>query len=209
MSERQVTAVVLLSRSTTLTSLETTAAALAAQTRPPNRTLVMVPAGLSPQVQEAVRRFADGFGPDAVHSLSDTVGRAGAVREALEVIGSAGDAVETVHSPVTTEGGTTARSSGSQGGRRARDIDMEALERARTQEAERLARVPERLRRRRRDTGRRASGSDSWLWFLTEQTAPGKDALAELLSTVAVSPTTAAVGPKRLRMREDLEGSPP
>lgn len=209
MSERQVTAVVLLSRSTTLTSLETTAAALAAQTRSPNRTLVMVPAGLSAQVQEAVRRFADGFGPDAVHSLSDTVGRAGAVREALEVIGSAGDAVETVHSPVTTEGGTTARSSGSQGGRRARAIDMEALERARTQEAERLARVPERLRRRRRDTGRRASGSDSWLWFLTEQTAPGKDALAELLSTVAVSPTTAAVGPKRLRLREDLEGSPP
>lgn len=204
MSQRQVTAVVLLSRSTTLTSLETTAHALAAQTRAPDRTLVLAPAGLPADIQEAARRLADRFGTDGVRSLSDSIGQAGAVREALAVLGGFPDERSGVHG--ATGDHTAAGDHGSAGGRRAREVDQDALERARTQEAESLSHVPERLRTPRRITGRRAgtsSGGDSWLWFLTEQTAPGHEALAQQLATVTASPTTAVVGPKRLRLQQD------
>lgn len=194
-------------------SLEATAHALAAQSRAPDRTLVLAPAGLPADLQEAVRRFADRFGEDGVQSMSDSIGQAGAVREALALLDRApGTSEEDSALPVEDTPGPVAdddspehsRPPGAAGGRRAREVDQDALERARTQEAESLSHVPERLRRPRRSTGRRAgtrAGGDSWLWFLTEQTAPGREALAELLATVAASPTTAVVGPKRLRLQ--------
>lgn len=221
-----MTAVVLLSRSTTLASLETTAHALAEQTRTPDRTVVLVPTGLPAELQEAARRLADRFGADGVRSLSDSIGQAGAVREALTWIDRTTDSTEG-SAPARDEGGspgpggaegTAGRAGGheptggheSTGGRRARKVDQAALERSRTQHAANLSHVPERLRTPRRRTGRRAgmsSGDDSWLWFLTEQTAPGREALAEQLATVTASPTTAVVGPKRLRLQEDAADS--
>lgn len=221
-----MTAVVLLSRSTTLASLDTTAAALSVQTRPPDRTLVLAPAGLAGDVQEAARRLADRFGTGGVHSVSDSIGQAGAVREALALLERDPDDRSTDDSAAEApphheddlsghrDTGEPAATSGGHGraeGRRARKVDQDTLERARTQEAESLSHVPARLRTPRRASGRRAAtggGGDSWLWFLTEQSAPGGEALARQLATVAASPTTAVVGPKRLRLQDEAADHP-
>lgn len=209
-----MTAVVLLSRSTTLASLERTVEALADQTRLPERALIMAPAGLDDEVQEAARRAADRLPAGSVHSIFDTVGRSGAVHETLAQLEDSQDTpVEPEPAgprpPRTIRGRSAApRPSDSRGGRHVRSVDLDALERGRTQEAESLALVPERLRGSRRLTGRRAGTTgegESWLWFLTEQTLPGREALEQLLSTANASPTTAVVGPKRVRFAPDDE----
>lgn len=250
MSERQVTAVVLLSRSTTAATLDSITGALQAQARTPDGLLIVAPADLPEELRGCVREAADRLQAQDVLSISGSVSRAGAVREVLEQLALGRDrhhldASGSEHSPAdhpapsrdaaepegkaaepegraaepdredtdredsrsapapgSSEDDVALR--GSRGRRRARAVDLDALERRRTQEAESLAQVPVRLRRKQRRSGRRAeAGGDSWLWILTDETAPGHEALEHLMATVALSPSTSVVGPKRVRFEDD------
>lgn len=210
MNQRHVTAVVLLSGSTTLSTHQQTTDALAAQARAPERVIAVAPSTLDPAIRARLDRDRDAGAIDEIIDISATVGRAGAIREVLELISRRGDsdaaargsaAHENSHDPVIESPVPEPQRTGRRGGRRAAEVDRKALERRRTQEAEHLARVPIRLREERR-MGRRAevAGRDeNWLWFLVDGSPPGHDALEQQLDVIGRSPNTAVVGAKRVR----------
>ena len=225
MNERRVTAVVLLSGSTSALTLESTAAAVTAQSRPADRIVAIAPSSLTAEARTALEDLLARGDVDEVLITSGAVGRAGAVREALDLIdrrpavsggqgpaasGEQGFADEGATEADTTDGTDPGAEDGLEtaagrpSGRRALAVDPEAVERRRTQDAEKLAQVPRRLREDRR-SGRRAatsSGDGSWLWFVVDEAIPGTQALAELIRLAADSPNTAVVGPKRVRSSE-------
>ncbi|AXK45532.1 hypothetical protein [Brachybacterium saurashtrense] len=194
MSDRHITAFVLLSGATTVATRSALRDALTAQTLAPDEVVVVAPSDIPDAVQQALEEDLAAGRVDQVLPVSAALSRAGAVREALESLDprtTPDDHVEVVPEH---------RSSG--GGRRARDVDSAAVERERTQQAEDLARVPLRLRRRQVRTGRRAAAADggqSWLWFVLDGSPPAPDALVQQVRIVEESPNTAAVGAKRVR----------
>ncbi|WP_114855578.1 hypothetical protein [Brachybacterium sp. YJGR34] len=217
MSARHVTAVVLLSRSTTALTHRATLAALGGQTRPADAVVVVAPSDLPEDVLGAVEEDVSSSRADELLTVSAALGRAGTVREALALIsrrtdertgadeddqehdGSAGPADEdSVPSDPAGRGDSARRR-----GRRARAVDPGAIERERTQRAEDLALVPERLRDERHRSGRRVGLAEgaadrSWLWFVVDGSPPARDALAHQLTILEESPNTAVVGAKRV-----------
>ena len=214
MNEGRVTAVVLLSGSTSALTLESTAAAVTAQSRPADRIVAIAPSSLEAEAGALLEDLLERGDVDEVLTTSGAVGRAGAVREALDLLdrrpaasgpqGPDAEAATEASTEDDTEPGAAGEleaSPGRSSGRRALAVDPEAVERRRTQDAEKLAQVPQRLREERR-SGRRAatsSADESWLWFVVDEATPGPQALAELLHLAADSPNTAVVGPKRVR----------
>ncbi|WP_394215792.1 glycosyltransferase family 2 protein [Brachybacterium vulturis] len=202
MSDRHITAVVLLDGTTTASTHEALRAALTAQTRRPDRVMVVAPSDLPEDVREGIEADRAAGSVHRVLPISAAVSRAGAVREILETL----EDPEDTPAPSSTSD-TEAREAAaapSAGGRRAREVDSVAVERERTQQAEDLAKVPLRLRRQRYRSGRRVGTTDgtageSWLWFVVDGAPPAPDALAHQLEIVEVSPNTAAVGTKRVR----------
>ena len=223
MSDRHITAVVLLDGTTTASTHEALRAALTAQTRRPDRVAVIAPSDIPEEVREGVEADLAAGRVHRVLPVSAALSRAGAVRETLETLAghaedgpaaapptSARDAAEDPGSAETRDAASPPRA----GGRRARDVDSAAVERERTQQAEDLAKVPQRLRRQRYRSGRRAGAADgaadeAWLWFVEDGAPPAPDALAHQLEIVEVSPNTAAVGTKRVRHADpdDPEGA--
>lgn len=244
MSDRHITAVVLLDGTTTASTHEALRAALTAQTRRPDRVAVIAPSDIPEDVREAVEADLATGSVHRILPVSTALSRAGAVRETLETLaeldGSAAASSISAHDAsedpdvaeardVSAAGdGSAARdisaagdgsadreasstrdapgaaSRPRSGGRRARDVDSAAVERERTQQAEDLAKVPQRLRRQRSRPGRRVAAAggvagESWLWFVADGAPPAPDALAHQLEIVDVSPNTAAVGTKRVR----------
>ncbi|MDN5899331.1 MAG: hypothetical protein L0H74_04620 [Brachybacterium sp.] len=207
MSDHHITAVVLLDGTTTASTHGALHAALTAQTRRPDRVAVIAPSDIPQDVREDVEAELAAGSIHRILPVSAALSRAGMVRETLESLedltedgaaaSSSSSAAESVDAP---DADTTPRA----GGRRARDVDSAAVERERTQQAEDLAKVPQRLRRERSRSGRRAGTADgsaggSWLWFVVDGAPPAPDALAHQLEIVEVSPKTAAVGTKRVR----------
>ena len=233
MNDRHITAVVLLSGATTGSTLDALRQALDAQTRRPDRVVVVAPSDLP---EDARGLLEEDLSAERIHRLlpvSASLSRAGAVRETLEALSDGPeddttseavevlDGVEPAHGSdgpdeaehaeaeaASTEHAPRRRA----GGRRARDVDSAAVERERTQRAEDLARIPQRLRRQRRGSGRRvgtsAAAGESWLWFLADGAPPAADALAHQLETVEASPNTAAVGAKRVRHSDPEPAAP-
>lgn len=203
MSARHITAVVLLSGPTTAATHDALRTALAGQSRRPDRTVVVAPSVLDEEVRAHVEEQRASGEIDEVLEISGTVSRAGAVREALELLAPHPSAVPS----------STPERRGRGRGRRARAVDAEAVERERTQQAEDLAQVPERLRTGSQRTGRRigapeGGADESWLWFVVDGSTPGLDALERQLETLDLSPNTAVVGAKRVRHAEDDEDAP-
>lgn len=227
MNDRHITAVVLLTGTTTASTHEALRAALTAQIRTPDRIVAVAPSDLPEDVRDALEADLSAGTLHSVLPISGALSRAGAVHEMLESLedltGPAGAVPGTgtpagrsadaprPNGPRDADGSEAdARRSG---GRRARDVDSAAVERERTQQAEDLAKVPQRLRRQRSRSGRRIagverSGDESWLWFVVDGAPPAPDALARQLEVVEVSPNTAAVGTKRVRHADpdELEG---
>ncbi|GAA1712184.1 hypothetical protein [Brachybacterium phenoliresistens] len=201
MTHRIVTAVVLLSPRDTPTHHRETFAALQAQTRPPDRVVVVAPSDLPDGTEAVVDEAFDAGGIDELLRTSAAVGHVGAVRHVLDLLADP-DRLPPVRRPVEQEAPT----SGS--GRRALDIDVDEAVRRELKEADTIAQVPVRLRERTGAPGRRGAGrrraldGDSWLWFVPEDSAPGRRALEELLEVVGRSPSTAVAGPKRVRHRD-------
>lgn len=213
MSDRLITAVVLLHGTTTASTHEALRGALAAQTRRPDRTVVIAPSDLPAEVHEAVEADLAAGRVDRILPVSAVLSRAGAVRETLEALEDGDRSAAGISSAAASSAGTEEdaaeeeTAAGRAGGRRAREVDRAAVERERTQRAEDLAKVPQRLRRQRYRSGRRvgatdAAGDESWLWFAVDGAPPATDALARQLEIVEVSPNTAAVGAKRVRHAE-------
>lgn len=241
MSDRHITAVVLLSGATTVSTHEALRTALRDQTRAPDRVVVVTPSDLDESVQEQVRADLADTAVQEVLPVSAAVSRAGIVRETLELLAphrsatteetSGQDAAAApadgrgtnredadrrdpaatgaVPAGPTSEMGTE---HGRSRGRRARRVDSDAVERERTQRAADLAHVPLRLRENAYRSGRRAgtvdAADESWLWFVVDGSTPGLDALEHELQTLEDSPTTAAVGAKRVRHPDSAQGLP-
>ncbi|MGO2312679.1 hypothetical protein ACTXKH_07210 [Brachybacterium tyrofermentans] len=215
MSERHVTAVVLLSGSTPERSRNATFDAVLSQSRPADRLVVVAGADLPDDSLARLDQLLGDGVVDDVRTMSSTVGRAGAVHEALDLLesgGELGDGDPAADLPSAHDSSDPALSgTGSPAkqaplGRRARAIDTAAEERRRTQQAEDLALVPERLRTERQRSGRRigrmaGAAEESWLWFVTDAGTPGRTALERELEMVASSPNTGVVGAKRVRPR--------
>lgn len=247
MSDRHITAVVLLDGTTTASTHAAVQAALAAQIRRPDQVVVLVPTDAPEDVRDAVEASRASGSIDRILPVSASLSRAGMVRETLETLaerptaeasgagagsgtpdGSAvADTSGSADSPRSASSSGPARDSRSAGdaddagdrgtsgsggagtphrpgGRRARDVDSAAVERERTQQAEDLAKIPQRLRRQRYRSGRRAGtasgdAEETWLWFVVDGAPPSADALAHQLEIIEVSPNTAAVGAKRVR----------
>src|SRR5699024_5163794 len=196
----RVTAVVLLSGSTSALTLESTAAAVTAQSRPADRIVAIAPSSLEAEAGALLEDLLERGDVDEVLTTSGAVGRAGAVREALDLLdrrpaasgpqGPDAEAATEASTEDDTEPGAAGEleaSPGRSSGRRALAVDPEAVERR---------------RRAERRSGRRAatpSADESWLWFVVDEATPGPQALAELLHLAADSPNTAVVGPKRVR----------
>ena len=196
MSDRDITAVVLLSGTTTPATLESMLAAIAAQTHAPDRVLALVPSTADDAVLDLLDDHLVSGRLAELVTTSSAVGHAGAVRELLELPGRASPED---HDPGLGEqpAGTT-----SPGRRRAAGVDHEEVERRRTSEAEQLARIPMRLRTARRSgrrAGRDTTGDEPWLWFLMDGSPPAAEALSSQLEIITRSPTTAVVGAKRVR----------
>ncbi|GAA4521619.1 hypothetical protein GCM10023160_08720 [Brachybacterium paraconglomeratum] len=228
MSDRHITAVVLLSGATTARTHEALRAALAAQTRQAERIVVVAPSGLPEAVSDALARDLGDGTVDEVLPISAALSRAGAVRETLELLGrGAGSRDAESRDRDTSRDGDadTGAEAGPGGGversdqaarpsrRRARVVDSAAVERERTQRAEDLAQVPLRLREESSRPGRRvaaaqSAGAESWLWFVVDGATPGLDALERQLEVVERSPNTAAIGAKRVRQVEDRDDLP-
>ncbi|MGP9682735.1 hypothetical protein [Brachybacterium sp. AOP3-A1-3] len=224
MSERHVTAVVLLSGSTPERSRNATFDAVLAQSRPADRLVVVAGADLPDESRTRLDQLLGDGLVDDVRTMSSTVGRAGAMYEALDLLDDVGPADDEALAEGPSEHGPSAHSASGHGasapslsttepaetsappGRRARAIDTVAEERRRTQQAEDLALVPERLRTERQRSGRRigrtaGAAEESWLWFVTDAGTPGRDALERELEMAANSPNTGVVGAKRVRPR--------
>lgn len=213
MNERRVTAVVLLSGSTSALTLESTAAAVTAQSRAADRVVAVAPSSLEDDAARLLEELLERGDIDDALTTSGAVGRSGAVREALDLLDRRPTTNEE-HEPEDTFAPAGAAEPetipGRASGRRALAVDPEAVERRRTQDAEKLAQVPQRLREERR-SGRRAAVSgdgESWLWFVVDEAAPGSEALAELTRTAANSPNTAVIGPKRVRFGTKAAAAP-
>ncbi|ASK64929.1 hypothetical protein CFK39_02745 [Brachybacterium avium] len=214
MSDRHITAVVLLDGTTTASTHGALLEALTAQSRQPDRVAIIAPSDIPQEVRAEVEA---GLAAGSIHRIlpvSAALSRAGVIRETLESLGDLTEIGAAGPSSVSSSSSPAAPSAGSEasdadpaprsGGRRARDVDSAAVERERTQQAEDLAKVPQRLRRQRYRSGRRAGTADggageSWLWFVVDGAPPAPDALAHQLEIIEVSPNTAAVGTKRVR----------
>lgn len=226
MSDRQITAVVLLSGSTTAATHRALFTSLTSQTRPADRTVVLTSSDLSADVLEAVEADAASGDVHQILPVSAALGRAGAFGEALELLaqrdrdetagdensghestggdGTGPDGDESMRADrseaASEHGPDRARPSG----RRARDVDSAAVEKERDRRAEDLSRVPLRLREDSYRSGRRVGPAtdttgESWLWFVLDGATPGLDALEQELAIVESSPNTAVVGTKRVR----------
>lgn len=196
MSERTVTAVVLLTGQESPTEHLETFTAIQGQTRRPDRVVVVAPTYIPTAIEDRLNTLYDTGEVDHVLRTASTHSFADQVKEVLEYLSITVDDTVVVESPERVGRGRRARAgNAAQEGKRI------------LKEAENLAQVPERLRTavgadERRTMGRRrASSGDSWLWFLTESSAPGAQALERLLDTVHHAPTTAVAGAKRLRHR--------
>lgn len=215
MSDRHITAVVLLSGATTAATHDALRTALSAQTRRPERTVVVAPSDLSDDVHHAIEADLSAGTIGEILPISASVSRSGAIREMLELLARGTDA-GAAEAQITTGGATAAdlpQERAQPRRRRAREVDSAAVERERTQRAEELAQVPLRLREERSRPGRRIGAADgaageSWLWFVVDGATPGTDALERQLEIVEVSPNTAAVGTKRVRHADPQEGLP-
>nr|WP_245354779.1 hypothetical protein [Brachybacterium sacelli] len=192
-----------MSGSTTERSHRATFEALAGQTRPADHLLVIAPTDLPDAVLVALdEQLGDGT-VDDVLMTAGTVGRTGVVREALDHLSRAHAPAPENGDDLEDEDDETGRGD-ARSGRRARAVDSAAVERHRTQQAEDLARIPQRLREDRSRPGRRAgllAGADdeSWLWFVVDGSTPARDALEQQLAMLVESPTTGVVGAKRVR----------
>ena len=209
MSDRHITAVVLLSGATTAATHDALRTALATQTRPAERTVVVAPSDLAEDVHDAVQADLSSGTIDEILPISASVSRAGAIRETLELLarGNSGEEAAAMESNGAAHERAQPRR------RRAREVDSAAVERERTQRAEELARIPLRLRGEHHRPGRRVGAVDgtageSWLWFVVDGATPGIDALEHQLEIVEISPNTAAVGTKRVRHADPEEGLP-
>src|SRR5699024_2814893 len=213
---------------TSALTLASTAAAVTAQSRSADRIVAIAPSSLEAEAGALLEDLLERGDVDEVLTTSGAVGRAGAVREALDLLdrrpaasgpqGPDAEAATEASTEDDTEPGAARELEASPAAEpaaagapepsparssrpRALAVDPEAVERRRTQDAEKLAQVPQRLREERR-SGRRAatsSADESWLWFVVDEATPGPQALAELLHLAADSPNTAVVGPKRVR----------
>ncbi|MGY5765935.1 hypothetical protein ACXET9_12125 [Brachybacterium sp. DNPG3] len=216
MSDRHVTAVVLLNGTTTRSTQEATLAAVSAQTRPADRVLVVAPATLDEDLDRSLRSAAIDGEVDDLLTTSSAVGRSGAVREVIDLLeddrrGREGAEPEEDPQDLLFDDGDDGAQDLAQRdgvsrstGRRAAAIDREAAERLAILEAEYLARIPERLREKRRRAGRRVASAkdEQWLWFVVDGALPAEDALERELEVLTRSPNTAVVGAKRVRHGE-------
>lgn len=205
MSDRTVTALVLLAGTTSSPVRRATVRAVLDQSRAPDRVLLVVPDGIDPAA-EVEALDASGLDTDALVRTASSHSRSGALREALrDVVGITADG--TVARPQEREVPTSSRS-----GRRARAIDPDSQERQLAQEAEVVALTPMRLREERRGRGGRRmdmaalNADEDWLWIVPDDAVPGAQALEHQLDTLAQSPRTAVVGAKRLVL-DDLADS--
>ncbi|MGP9539008.1 hypothetical protein ACT3SP_13425 [Brachybacterium sp. AOP43-C2-M15] len=200
MSDRHVTAVVLLSGATTASTHDALRTALSTQTRPVDRVVVVTPSELAESVLASVQADLAEGSIQEILPVSTAVSRAGAVRETLENLAPRESAAERSRTAGEDASRTTSRRPR---GRRARRVDSVAVERERTQRAEDLAHVPQRLREEPYRSGRRVGTADaageSWLWFVVDESTPGLDALERQLEILESSPSTAVVGTKRVR----------
>lgn len=220
MSRRHITAVVLLDGSTTQETQRATLAAVAAQTHAPDRIIAVAPSALEDEAAQDLRRAEGRDELDQLIITPAAFSQAGAIREVLDALpasgaaderrsdeqepGARGEPQDPESAPSAAEPqGDAGAADGGAGphGRRAADVDVEAVERRRTQELESLAHVPLRLRTEPAVRGRRAAAQDdeAWLWFVLDRALPAEDALAQELSVLTNSPTTAVVGAKRVR----------
>ena len=200
MTPRRITAVVLLSGGVTAESSRAAVRAARTQTVIPDRLVAVLPAAADADVLAQLEEHDSGV--DHLLTTSAGVGRAGALREVLDLLDTLAPEPPAEDDDPSDEDASPERPAG----RRAADVDVDELERRRTQEATDLARVPERLRRRRRRDGRRAAtaqGDDSWLWILEEGSLPAADVLELELALLTRSPSTAVVGSKRVRREDD------
>lgn len=203
--QRSVTAVVLLTGEDAPAHHEETFRALREQTRRPDRVVVVAPTSLPDSAEEQLDRLFGSGEIDEILRTSRATAFADQVEEVLDLI-----AVRSAQADPEA-GGTRPR----RAGRRARVLDAEAEKRRLLREAESIAHVPERLRERSgapgaRGAGRRRAtgGADSWLWFITEDAAPGRRSLEALLTAVHNAPTTAVAGAKRVRHRGGAAPTP-
>ena len=202
MNERHVTAVVLLSGATTAATRAALLTALSTQTRRPDRVIAVLPSDADPEVHDALAVLHSVGEVDRLLDVPAGISRAGAVQEVLHQLIAQHERTE---APVgVAEPGRPREDGSRRGGRRARTVDAGAVERRRSQRAADLARVPERLRAESYPSGRRAglaegAEGESWLWFLEDPEIPALDTLERELASVEQSPSTAAVGAKRVR----------
>ncbi|QNN81844.1 hypothetical protein H3H54_10770 [Brachybacterium sp. Z12] len=173
MSDRHITAVVLLSGATTAATHDALRTSLATQTRPAERTVVVAPSDLAEDVHDAVQADLSSGTIDEILPISASVSRAGAIRETLELLARGNSGEEAA----ATESGGAAHERAQPRRRRAREVDSAAVERERTQRAEELARIPLRLRGEHHRPGRRVGAVDgtageSWLWFVVDGATP-------------------------------------
>ena len=90
MSDRLITAVVLLDGTTRASTHDALRRALAAQTRRPDRVMVIAPSDLPDQVHEALEADRAAGRADRILPVSSVLSRAGAVREVLEALAERG-----------------------------------------------------------------------------------------------------------------------
>ncbi len=209
MSDRFITAVVLGTRTTTPRSLDATLRAVAAQTRPADRIVCVLPAGTRESLENTLETAAADGRLQEILDVPSMAGPAAAVREVLDLL------VRSPHADRGAEPSTQSAEGAAPAvrGRRARAIDHAEQERRLRQEAEHTAQIPLRLREDRPRIGRRsrreaAVAGESWLWFIPVGSDPGAGALAAQLETVAGSPRTAIVGVKRLILDDLAEDAP-
>lgn len=219
MSERHVTAVVLLSGTTTAETHDALLTAVVGQTRPADRVVVVAPSDLDAEVRAALDAAAAAGDVDRVLPVSASAPRSAAVQEVLDRLIAQHEQTLTRSSVDSHDGSedpsdpADASSRPRRSGRRAREVDAGAVERERSQRAADLARVPERLREEGYRSGRRAglaegAVGESWLWFAEDPVVPALDTIAQELEMVEQSPTTAVVGAKRVRHADDEEDLP-
>ena len=109
MSDRHITAVVLLYGTTTPSTHEALRRALAAQTHRPDSVVVIAPSDLPAEVREAVEADLAAGAVDRILPVSAVLSRAGAVRETLEALESGERPAAEVTPPAAEERAAPAR----------------------------------------------------------------------------------------------------
>lgn len=208
MSERLVTAVVLFDPHARAEQIEATFTAIAAQTRAADRLVAVTPGAIPEAVEDAIARQDEAGRIDELLRTPSTVGTAGAIRDVLDLLSAEPARSDTPSADASSADEAVPRSPRS-AQRHARQVDHDEVQKRLVREAGSLARVPERLREKDDTVGSRTAGrrrartdDDSWLWLLTADSVPGRDALAAQLRAAEESPTTAVVGSKRLGRRD-------